>query len=531
MPPTERGRGAAETLARAGGWLSHGPRLRVLGVGLFCLVALGVWWAGFYPGVMTYDSRQQWEQAEAWVFVDWHPVFHTWLIAVLTRIWFSPAIVTLAHAVALAAVLASVTRRLERARVPPAWAVVVPCLVALNPAVGLMVPLVWKDVPFAISVLWLLAEVIDLVAAPDRYLARWYRPARLVAAAVAVLGFRHNGLVIVGAVAAALAITQWRHRHRLVLVLLAVAAANLVIEQGVYRYLGAHEPPVFLSYVTFVHDMGAFVALHWDEMTPQEREFLEQVLPHERWQESYVCGQATALVVNPHFLAPDAPERIGQPDELADYPQSAFLEQHKAEFRELWFRFVRRWPGTWVDHHLGCVGTLGWLPWHLTGLEVLGPPLETMDEDLPATEPLSDELNETLTAVNAWWSDNGRSDAPWTVRWRRAVTWRAVIWCYLGLAAVGVAAWRRRDWRFLAVGAPLAAAQLSVALITPGQSTRYMFPAYLCALVCLAFFAPLRRPRADSDADTATATDIGRSADSSTPFDPADRDDQPVAGS
>ena len=68
-------------------------------------------------------------------------------------------------------------------------------------------------------------------------------------------------------------------------------------------------------------------------------------------------------------------------------------------------------------------------------------------------------------------------------------------WVYLGFVAVVVAALRARQWRLLVVLAPGFAAWMSVLLFTPGQSARYMFPAYLCALASLGLFGLPRNAR------------------------------------
>jgi hypothetical protein len=483
-------------------------RVRVAGVFVFSLTVFALWWAAFYPGLLTYDSRQQWEQAQAWVFVDWHPAFHTWLIALLTRVWYSPAAITSLHVLALAAVLASLTRRLERFSVRPTWAVLGPCFVAAWPSTGPLLPIVWKDIPFAISVLWLFAEVLDLVADPNRYLDRWTRPARLAIAAILVLGFRHNGIFVVGLVLAAVLVTHLRHWRRLLLVCAVVLAGNVGIKQGLYAYLDVYEAPVLFSYTTLMHDMAAFVDDHWDDMSADDQAFLASILPYEEWVDAYVCQQATGLIVNDHFTDPAIVDHTGQPPVLADNPQSPFLEAHRGEFRSMWFRFVRRWPHTFYDHHIGCVGSLAWLPWHRTGVEVLEPPVTTVN-DIPGVtlEPLNDDLHDALVDVRTWWGKNGVAGDPWHERWRRVITWRAVVWCYAGLAAVALAAWRRRRWNVLAIGAPGLASQLSVLVATPGQSFRYMFPAYLCALASLALFSGPRRTRGEEAAD-ADGTDV-----------------------
>jgi hypothetical protein len=168
---------------------------------------------------------------------------------------------------------------------------------------------------------------------------------------------------------------------------------------------------------------------------------------------------------------------------LRQNPESVFLEQHKGEFRSLWMRFVRRWPGTFLGHRF-CVGSVAWSPWHKTGLEVFEPPRQsTVHTPELQVRPLSGPLNRFSGKVLRVWDRNER-------RW---ITWRAVTWIYCSFVVCAFAAWRRRDRRVLVVVLPALAAWLSVLTFNPGQSARYLYASYLCALSSLALLGLSRR--------------------------------------
>lgn len=491
--------GAVATPPARGAW----PRWRAYAVAAFCFAVLFAWWMAYFPGISTVDSLQQWEQARAWVFQDWHPVFHTWLIALLTRVWFSPGAVVLAQIGGLAAVLGSVTRRLERAGAPAWVAVVVPCLIALSPQTGLTSVVLWKDIPFAISVLWMFAEVLDVAAAPGRYFASRWRCARLGLAVLAVVLFRQNGLLVGGLALGSVAVAFRRWWAELALPLVIVAGGYLVVNGPVYKYLDAWPTPALFTYTTFLHDMAAFVNDHADEMSPDERAFLAEILPLDRWKAPdkvtnpdglYYCRQATPLIFASEFYPAMRLDRQGRlvpasslPPVVRQNSESVFLEQHTGEFRSLWRRFVRRWPGTFLGQRF-CVGSLAWSPWHKTGLEVFEPPQKST-VSLPELQvrPVSKPLHRFFARVLQKWDRND-------LRW---LTWRAVSWVYAAFAVCAVAARRRRDWRFLVVGLPVFSSWFSVLTFTPGQSARYMFPAYLSALAALGL---LGLPRARTPA-------------------------------
>ena len=429
-------------------------------MGLFCFAVFGLWWIGFYPGVSTVDSMQAWDQARDWVFVDWHPVFHTWLIAVLTRVWFSPGAVILVQIMALAAVLGSLTRRFQRARLRPWLAIGLPCLIALSPQTGNFSIVLWKDIPFAISVLWAFVEVLDIAIDPGRYLSSRWQCARFGLALAAVFLFRQNGVFVGGIVLVAVVIAYRRYWAELALPLVIAIGGYVVITGPLYTAIDAWPTPTLFSYTTFVHDMAAFVNDHGDDMSASERDFLGQILPIDRWKAPnptsnpaglYFCRQATPLIFPREFYPSQRLDRHGVlvatstlPRAIVENPESVFLDRHRGEFRRLWLRFVRRWPGTFLGHRF-CVGSLAWSPWHKTGLSVFQPPLKsTVNTPELQVRPLSAGVNTFLRKVLNHWNPRGR----------RVLTWRAVSWVYLGFVSVLVAAWRRRQWRVLVVVVP-----------------------------------------------------------------------------
>jgi hypothetical protein len=467
-------------------------------VALLTFTILAQWWMAFFPGISTVDSSQSWDQARAWVFQDWHPVFYTWLMAILTRIWESPGIVTGTQIICLSLVLGSLHRRLLRVDVSPLAAVLTPVLIALSPQTGFTSMAMWKDIPFAIAVLWMFCEVLDVAADSTRYFASWWRVLRFASALTMVNLLRHNGKLLVAGVVLVVIITQWKHWRRFAVTTLLAVVAYVSVTGPMYSYLNAWPSPVMFSYTTFIHDMAGIVNAHEAELPPKDREFLNNILPIKRWKAKtaanpdglYFCRQATPLIFPPEFYPAERLDRNRKlvpsstlPKVITQNSESVFLEQNRAEFRALWLRSIKRWPGTFLGHRF-CVGSLAWSPWHQTGFEVFEPPQKS-GVAIPALQvkPVSPELNSMFRQILEWWDQNEL----------RVLTWRAVTWCYLAFAIVIAVAVRIRGWRFLLVMTPGFAAWFSVLTFTPGQSARYMFPAYLVSLATLPLLSLLWR--------------------------------------
>ena len=463
-------------------------------VSALCLAILGSWWLAFYPGISTVDSEQSWRQAHTWLFQDWHPVFYTWTMAILTRIWNTPAIVTGTQILCFVAVLGSLHRRLLRIGVPALLSFCTPLVIALSPQTGLTVMTLWKDVPFAIAVLWMFTEVLDVVADPNRYFASWGRCLRLAGSLTAVILYRHNGKLLVAGVGLALLVCCRPFWRRLAASAMVTLVTYGLVTGPMYSYLNVWPSPAMFTYTVFLHDMAAVVNEHESELPAEDREFLNSILPINRWKAKTVdnpeglffCRQATPLIFPPEFYPKLRLDREGRQVPSASLPsvfrqnsESVFLEQHTSEFRALWLRSFKRWPGT-ILRQRRCVASLAWNPGYHAQVQVLRPPFESTVKSPEV------QVRSKSTAMRNFWLEPLRW---WDFRSTRFLTWHVATWCYLGFVAVAAIAWRRRNWRFLLAGASGFAAWFSVLTFTPGQSSRYMFPAYLCGLAALPLFA------------------------------------------
>ena len=60
----------------------------------------------FFPGILTFHSITQWDQATHLAINNWHPAYHTILIWFLQKIKYSPAVVALFQVTLFSSVLA-----------------------------------------------------------------------------------------------------------------------------------------------------------------------------------------------------------------------------------------------------------------------------------------------------------------------------------------------------------------------------------------------------------------------------------------
>jgi hypothetical protein len=472
-------------------------------VGLITFALLLFWWGAYFPGAFTVDSTQQWTQILDGVYQDWHPVFHTWVMGLLRSAWDTPGVVSLAQAVAFAAILGRLSRSFARLGVARWVAIGIPIVMASVPNSGMMTVAIWKDAPFSLSVLWAFAEVLALVAHPQGLRSSWAAPLRLGLALFGVFAFRANGLLVAGLILVACA-WVFRRTWLPMLVVVAISVGGLVLVRGpLHESLEVWPTPAIFTYTLFVHDMGALITDLGDEMPAADREFLATILPLDRWSEFdeetnpdglYYCRQATPLIFPPEMypaerrnLAGELVPSSGLPRVARQNPYSDVLETDGDRFMEIWTRSVLSRPLVFIGHRL-CVGGVAWSPVSVGGGRPFTVPLRIAENSLGiTTQPVLPWLTPVLDAYSSWW---GRA---------ATITWRPALWIYAGFVSVWRWARRRGDlaWsRWLAV-VPGFASWISVVMFTPGQSYRYLWPAHLCAVAALALWTDrgVRRAR------------------------------------
>jgi Family of unknown function (DUF6020) len=421
---------------------------------------LFVWWLGWYPGFASSDTIDQFTQVETGVYHNIHPAIHTLYLGLLSQGGVRPGLVTLFQLLALAALLAYAAKWLVAAGVPTWLAVGVAWLLGLSPAVAPTTLALWKDVPFALLMLWAWIELLALAIEPERS----YRPwpgVRLGLSLAGVWLFRGNGPITVLLV---WVVVVWIFRRRLRFLGFMAGTVVIVVVAVVgplYSMVGvegsAIEPAqVFLPDVagSYHDDAGTF--------TPEDLALMEEVAPLDVWSDRYDCYDSTPLLFDPEF---DQTPVLASP----------------GEFRDLELGVLFRDFGDVLVNRL-CTANFVYSPPQPEDAYFHRPPY-----DIPANE-----VGLARDPKASWAFDV--TDRIW--RWaeidsRLWLTWRPAILLLPALAAVVLFAFR--DRRLLLPSSLLLAHTLNVMATSPAQEYRYVFPLYLMAALTLTLIWPTFR--------------------------------------
>ena len=115
-----------------------------------------IWLLIFWPGVFSVDSLKVWRAAQLpEVFLNDHPILNVFLYTYLFHIWNNPAIVPLSHIIAMSTLVAWIFYTLDRQDVSLKLLMPFYLYTVLSIPAGLYNLVLWKDVPFAILVVFL----------------------------------------------------------------------------------------------------------------------------------------------------------------------------------------------------------------------------------------------------------------------------------------------------------------------------------------------------------------------------------------
>lgn len=443
--------------ARLPRWLASWLRY-----GLPCAAVWLAYLLAFWPGILTEDSFEQWADMTSGVIRGYHSPLQTILHWLLTRVWDSPAMLVLAQIAALSAAYTMVAAECA-ARGAPRWLLAATTTaMALLPGNGFMVVSLWKDVPYAVALLWVTGSTLKL-ARSNRPVPAGADLIWMAVALTAVAGFRHNGPPTVALVLIALAWAVPAPRRRLWPLAALTLAGVLAIQVGLFGLVGVRPYHPAFRDQTILHQTAAGMqtGIAYDA---GDYAALARIMPLAIWARGYRCDNVVPTLAGV----------------LAHVPAAEYARLRPALYRTWWHAVVRA-PGAIAVHH-ACVTGMIWNPladYHLASTAIVDNGYGL------ATRPVLPRLNRVLTDL--------------LERTSRGI-WRAVLWnlaghLFLVVAAVVWALWRRID-RVVVVAVALPLLHTAILLIAiPAADYRLQYPVVPGSLVTPLILAAAR-PRA-----------------------------------
>jgi hypothetical protein len=249
------------------------------------IIIWGIYLLTFFPGIMTPDSINQWGQVVSGQFNDAHPVFHTLIMWLLTRIWFSPAIIGSVQIVFLSLVVAWGISILDWKGLPDwaSWLLVI--IFSLSPVNGNMVITLWKDLPYSISIFLFSLLILKVVLSKGVFLQSRISWVLLGLTGFCIASLRHNGFPIPFISLLALFLVYHSKWRSLLLAGALFLGLWVFIQVPIFNLIGAEKKAGSFEQILVHHIAAHMVA--GENLTPEEQKLANIIVPSGEWQ--YNC--------------------------------------------------------------------------------------------------------------------------------------------------------------------------------------------------------------------------------------------------
>lgn len=412
------------------------------------LVIWLVYLLAYWPGMMSADSLDQWQQMLTGQYFDHHPVFHTLTIWLVTRVYLSPASVAVAQILFLSLTAGIILAKLETLGVPPTALWLVSFLFALTPVNGAMVNTLWKDIPYSASLLAFSFQIFLIAQSRGAWLLTKWNWLLLALTALLVALFRQSGWPIVTATAALGFVVYFRRWKPLTFAVILCAGLYLLIRGPLYDALHAQRSTAQLQSSTALYQIAA-------DASPGDA--LDQAF-------------AAAPLLSSE-RACDLPARLNRARQTEEVNPPTPAGQKIANL-------VRHAPQLLLFYYR-CNRSLVWIIWDDHGEVRNTSHVELLIDSNPFGITPDSKLPALRDAITRYVYQTSHDPS---LNW---LVWRPALYLYVFLWVVCVAALKQKNPAILLAAAPLLIQSVLSTVINIAPNFRYHYAAYLNAWVFL----------------------------------------------
>lgn len=304
---------------------------------------------GFYPGLVSYDSINQWNQVQSGIITDAHPFFSTFFMLILSKIWNSYTIVIIYQILLIALSWGYFCKVLEvnskkKIRIIYLYTI----FVFLNPLIALFSITLWKDIVYTSYLLLCAIILFDWSNKKFELSKKMYCLLGLIMSMA--YNYRHNGKIVVILLLLIIYIIivkkyikkeiNLKNFKKTIYILISFIAMLLITYIPKIQYLKSNEKidneSNEVSISTIDGYMMWMMGAHLNENNidnDEEKNFLNKIFPLEEWKNAY----------NPYLI------NNSTSSESID---KGFLANNEKKFQDIFIKYSLKHPLTIVTHYL-----------------------------------------------------------------------------------------------------------------------------------------------------------------------------------
>lgn len=383
--------------------------------------------------------------------MNWHPAFYCMVLSMILKIWDSTYAVIFVQYFFWLYVMLEFLLYLRKKGLKDGVILFIAFFAGINAANFMHLNTIWKDVPYALSFLWVLVILFRLSVDGDEYRRSWYIYAELVVALTGTFFYKKNGPAAVSVVVIFM-VVMLRRNIKIWCTLLVTVLLILFIKYPLYSYFEVKDMGRYGMYIGLSQDiLGAYYS--GGQVSEETLKMINVMTDYNNAEYEYNptwAGQSYDLDVEPVEF-------------IANYIDT-FLKNPVLILRAV----IDREDAVW-DIYPGQDTVLRGVDYHLANDE------EQWKKYYPDRVYISlyDQMSE-FTAFTA------RS------QWISAIEWRSGLFMLLGLLSTVFVILRKGVKECLLIIAPVLGHILSLMLSTGWSDFRYFWPINLMNM-CIIF--------------------------------------------
>lgn len=318
-------------------------------VTLLSIIVLVIFLLSFYPGIVSYDGNNQWQQVQSGIITNSHPFFSTFFMLLLSKIWNSVTIVSIYQIIMFSICWGYLIKDLKvNGKKKKIITIIYTILIMILPLTSIFTITLWKDILYTTYLF--LSALILYEWSDNGYKLNNFKYCLLGIVLSMVYSYRHNGIIV--AILLLLIfyiICVKKYRKKIInknvfkksfIVLLSFILLIMIISIPKKIYLDNSEKVLkknnYIDYSTIDGYMLWMMGSHIKEgnvKSKKDQEFLNKIIPLQEWKELY-SPYLINYTINTDIL------------------DKKFLKENSNKFEKMFIKYSLREPVTIIKHYL-----------------------------------------------------------------------------------------------------------------------------------------------------------------------------------
>lgn len=315
---------------------------------LVIFVAYIPYFLNSYPGIYTVDSIAEMNDAihNMGNLVNHHSILHISIISICLNIGkmfgeysIGVAIYSILQMLFTAFTFSYVIKYMAKININRVFRIIALLFFALFPPFASYSITMWKDIPFALSIVLFVIELLEMIY-NKQYFKRKRNMIKTVLIAILVILFKNNGVYIVVISMVMMFAFMKLDRKKVGIIILCLLSFYLIFKGPVFKIFNIKNGPVREALSVPLQQIARTVKYKGDKLTDEEKQSIYKFLPVNDIGDRYY-----PLIS----------------DNVKDCFNNEEFKNNKTEFFSIWLRLLVKYPKEYIESFL--VGSYGyWYP-------------------------------------------------------------------------------------------------------------------------------------------------------------------------